>query len=175
LIKRRIAMGRKRKNKKHEPKETSAVSPACKYEISGKFVWQGISYNVGEPIPNFLPVAFKEDLWKQHKLRKIDEQGNPVLFRIPKTLTDGDIYNIMFNPSSLNEWFERFEVDVTSLNMVLAQCRARNVGTEYIELIEKEIEKNGKKEEGAVAERCSEIADGAVEGGERTGDEVSQG
>jgi len=168
----------KKSKRKSVVKAKEAVqpkNPAFKYIISGKFTWKGFAYNVGEPLPDFMPVSVKEDLWKQGKLSRIDTEGNRITYRPMKDLNESEIYAIVANPYGLSEWFDRFEMSIDSLKLLLAQFKTRNMDNRYIALIEKEIERNGEKEKDTGALRRSDDKNGALQGGQGTGEPVSQG
>jgi hypothetical protein len=169
------AKKRKRKNVVKAKEVIQPKNTTFKYIISGQFTWKGFSYNVGEALPDFMPVAVKNDLWEQGKLSKIDAEGNRIKCRPVKDLNESEIYAIVANPYGLSEWFDRFEISIDSLKLLLAQFKTRNMDIRYIALIEKEIERNGEKEKDTGALRRSDDKNGALQGGQGTGEPVSQG
>lgn len=126
-------------------KGTSQDTPAEKYIISGRFTWKGLTHNVGEELPPFIPVAMKDDLWKQGKLDKIGVDGVRIRYRAPKVLAESEMYAMLVNPVSTKEWLSKFDIDVQSLKMLLAHYKTKGIDEIYTRLIEEEI--NGKKEE----------------------------
>ena len=167
-------MGRKKKHAKSNKQATEAT-PACKYSIIGKFIFNGVAYNAGEKLPPFIPKAEKEDLWRQGKLARFDAGGNREVYRLPRKLSENDMLAVLANPYLLPEWFGKFAIEIESLKILKAKFEALNMDSYYIGLIEKEIINNGKKEEGAGADRFLLPPDGVKPCGEGTGDEVSQG